>query len=79
MFEKLELIQKRYNELSELLSRAEITTDRRRLQKLSKEKAGLEDIIGMYQQYQARDKELAELEALLNSQSEVEMMALPII
>jgi len=76
MFEKLELIQKRYNELSELLARAEIATDRRRLQELSKEKAALEDIVGMYQEYMARDKELAELEALLNSQAEVEMMVL---
>jgi len=76
MFEKLELIQKRYNELSELLARAEVATDRRRLQELSREKAALEDIVGMYQEYRARDKELAELEALLNSQAEVEMMAL---
>ena len=76
MFEKLELIQKRYNELNELLARAEVATDRRRLQELSREKAALEDIVGMYQEYRARDKELAELEALLNSQAEVEMMAL---
>jgi len=76
MFEKLELIQKRYNELSELLARAEVATDRRRLQELSREKAALEDIVRMYQEYRARDKELAELEALLNSQAEVEMMAL---
>jgi len=59
MFEKLELIQKRYDELSQLLAQAEIATDRRRLQELSKEKAGLEDIVGMYQQYKAKGKELA--------------------
>jgi peptide chain release factor 1 len=76
MFEKLELIQKRYDELSQLLARAEIATDRRRLQELSKEKADLEDIIGTYRQYKAKDKELAELEALLNSHAEAEMAAL---
>ena len=76
MFEKLELIQKRYDELSQLLAQAEIATDRRRLQELSKEKAGLEDIVVMYQQYKAKGKELAELEALLNSHAEAEMMAL---
>jgi len=76
MFEKLELIQKRYNELNELLAQAEVVTNRRRLQELSKEKAALEDIVRMYQEYRARDKELAELEALLNSQTEVEMTAL---
>jgi len=76
MFEKLELIQKRYDELSQLLARAEIASDPRRLQELSKEKAGLEDIVGTYQQYKAKGKELAELEALLNSHAEAEMMAL---
>jgi len=76
MFEKLELIQKRYDELSQLLARADIATDPRRLQELSKEKAALEDIVGTYQQYKAKGKELAELEALLNSHAESEMMAL---
>jgi len=76
MFEKLELIQKRYDELSQLLARADVATDRRRLQELSKEKADLEDIVGMYQEYRAKGKELAELEALLNSHAEAEMTAL---
>jgi len=76
MFEKLELIQKRYDELSQLLAREEIATDRRRLQELSKERATLEDIVGMYQEYKAKGKELAELEALLDSHAEAEMMAL---
>jgi peptide chain release factor 1 len=76
MFEKLELIQRRYDELSQLLTQVEIATDRRRLQELSKERAALEDIVGMYQEYKAKGKELAELEALLNSHAEAEMMAL---
>lgn len=76
MFEKLELIQKRYDELSQLLAQAEIATDRRRLQELSKERAALEDIVGMYQGYKTKGKELAELEALLDSHAEAEMTAL---
>jgi peptide chain release factor 1 len=76
MFEKLELIQKHYDELSRLLARADVATDPRRLQELSKEKADLEDIVSTYQQYKTKDKELAELEALLNSHDEAEMMAL---
>jgi peptide chain release factor 1 len=76
MFEKLELIQRRYDELSELLAQVEIATDRRRLQELSKERAALEDIVSMYQEYRAKTKEMAELEALLDSHAEAEMMAL---
>jgi len=76
MFEKLELIQRRYEELIQLLARAEIVTDHRRLQELSKEKSDLEDIVYKYQQYKANDLELAELEDLLNSHGDTEMMAL---
>jgi peptide chain release factor 1 len=76
MFEKLELIQKRYDELSQLLAQVEVATDLKRLQELSKERSGLEDIVGMYQEYKAKSKELAELETLLNSHGEAEMMAL---
>jgi len=76
MFEKLELVQKRYDELSQLLARADVATNPKRLQELSKEKAALEDIVGTYQQYKAKGKELAELEDLLNSHAESEMMAL---
>ena len=76
MFEKLELIQKRYDEVSKLLAQADVATDPKRLQELSKEKADLEDIVGIYQQYKAKGKELAELEALLNSHAEAEMTAL---
>ena len=70
MFEKLELIQKRYDELSQLLAQPEIATDSRRLQELNKEKVDLEDIVGMYQEYRAKGKDLAELESLLNSHTE---------
>ena len=76
MFEKLELIQKRYDELSQLLARADVATNLKRLQELSKEKAALEDIVGTYQQYKAKGKALAELQALLNSHDEAEMMTL---
>jgi peptide chain release factor 1 len=76
MFEKLELIQKRYDELSQLLAQVEIATDPRRLQEVSKERAALEDIVDMYREYKTKTKELAELEALLDSRAEVEMVAL---
>jgi peptide chain release factor 1 len=76
MFEKLELIQKRYDELGHLLAQAEIATDPKRLQGLSKERAALEDIVGTYRQYKAKGKEMADLEALLSSHTEAEMTAL---
>ena len=76
MFDKLELIQRRYDELNQLLAQPEIATDLRQLQELSKEKVYLENIVSTYQEYKAVCKELAEVEALLGSDSEVEMTAL---
>jgi peptide chain release factor 1 len=76
MFEKLELIEKRYDELSQLLAQVEIATDLKRLQELSKERAALEDIVRMHQEYKTKGKELGELEALLNTHGEAEMTAL---
>ena len=76
MFEKLELVEKRYDELGRLLAQVEIATDLKRLQELSKERAALEDIVSMYQEYKAKSKELDELEALLSTHGEAEMTAL---
>ena len=76
MFEKLELVKRRYDELGQLLAQVEIATDPRRLQELSKERAALEDMVGMYQEYKTKSGELAELEALLDSHADAEMVAL---
>ena len=76
MFEKLELIEKRYDELGGLLAQEEIATDHKRLQELSKERAELGDVVSRYREYKANGKELAELEALLDSDAEAEMAAL---
>jgi peptide chain release factor 1 len=76
MLGKLELIQKRYEELSRLISQPEIATDARRLQELSKEKANLEGIVSIYQEYRANSRELAEMEALLDDTAEADMAAL---
>jgi len=76
MFAKLELAQKRYEELNQLMAQPEIVADPKRLQELSKEKASLEDIVALYQEYEAKSRELAEAEALLRINTEAEMTAL---
>lgn len=76
MFPKLELAQKRCEELNQLMAQPEIAADPKRLQELSKEKASLEDIVALYQEYQGKSNELAEAEALLDTDTEAEMTAL---
>ena len=51
MLDRLESIKKRYEELSQLLAQPEIATDLKQLQELSKERASIEDLVNLYQQY----------------------------
>ena len=76
MLDKLELIEKHYEELSQLMAQAEVAADPQRLQQLSKEKASIEDIITIYREYKANSKELAEMESLLSNTAEAGMTAL---
>jgi len=76
MFDKLELIEKRYEELSQLMAQPEVAADPQRLQQLTKEKAGVEDIVTIYREYKTNSKELAEIESLLNDTAEADMTAL---
>lgn len=76
MLDKLELIQKRYEELTRLIARPEIATEPKHLQELTKERASLEGIVTIYQKYKANSKELAEMEALLDNTTEADLIAL---
>ena len=76
MLDKLELIQKRYEELTQLIAQPEIATELKQLQELTKERATLEGIVTTYQEYRANSRELAEMEALLDDTSETDMTAL---
>lgn len=76
MLDKLELIQKRYEELTRLIARPEIATEPKQVQELTKERASLEDIVNTYQEYKANSKELAEMDALRDSTTEEDLIAL---
>jgi len=76
MFDKLKLIQKRYEELTRLIAQPEIATEPKHLQELTKERASLEGIVNTYQKYKANSKELAEMEALRDNTTEEDLIAL---
>ena len=76
MLDKLELVRKKYEELSQLIAQPEIATNPKQLQELTIERAGLESIVSIYQEYKAKNEELAEAETLLKSNSEAEMATL---
>ena len=76
MLDKLELVRKRYEELTQLIAQPEIATNPKQLQELTIERAGLESIVSIYQEYKAKNEELAEAETLLKNNSEAEMATL---
>lgn len=76
MLDKLELIQKRYEELTRLIAQPEIATEPKQVQELTRERASLEGIVTIYQKYKASSKELAEMEALLDNTTEADLIAL---
>lgn len=69
MFEKLEAVEKRYEELNNLISEPEIYNDFQRVQVLSQEKAGIEEIVGKYRQYKANARGIKDAETMLEDHS----------
>jgi len=76
MFEQLDKIEKRYQEIDEKLARPEVATDINQVQALSQERAKLNDIVKKYRQYKRASKELEDLKAMGNAGGDDEMAAL---
>jgi peptide chain release factor 1 len=76
MFDKLEAIERRYEELNSLMAQPEVATDFERLQNLARERASLEDLVVKYRDYKAVRRSLEETQALLEEERDEEMRAL---
>ncbi len=76
MWDKLEDIDKRYEELAREMSRPEVATDFQRLQALAKERASLEDIVELYRRHKRVDAALAEARSLAEEDADPELAAL---
>ncbi len=76
MWEKLEQIEKRYEELNQLLALPEVMADQKRVQALAQERAGIDVLVTKYQQYKAVSEELEETKAMRDGEVDGEMAAL---
>ena len=76
MFEQLEKIEKRYEEIDRKMAEPEIATDLTRLQELAQERADIEQIVKNYREYKEVIKSLEETRALLNDAQEEGMLEL---
>lgn len=64
MFDRLILIEKRYDEISELLMQSEIVTDVKRMTTLLKEQRGLEKTVEAFRAFKDAKNQIEELELL---------------
>jgi peptide chain release factor 1 len=76
MWEKLEQINKRFEELVAQMSDQEIATDHVQMTKLAQEKSSLDGIIGLYQEYKDTVKSLEDTKSMLNEKLDAEMTAM---
>ncbi len=73
MYEKLELIEKRYTELEELLSDPRVLEQRDEWMKLSREMASIAPVVELFRRFKDVSKEIDEAEKLLKENNEEEM------
>lgn len=76
MLEKLESVERRYEELNELMGQPDIAVDFERLQSLAKEQAGISDQVAKYRDYKKTSHALEETRAMLNKGLDDEMVEL---
>jgi peptide chain release factor 1 len=76
MFEKLENVKQRYNDISELLSNPEIINNQSEFRKLSKEYSDLTEIVDSYDLYLRTKSDIEENKKLLYDSSDSEMKEL---
>ena len=76
MLDRLEQIEKRYQELERKMAEPGIASDVQQLQKLAQEKAAIEDLVHSYRAYNATAKSLEETKAMLRGELDGEMATL---
>jgi peptide chain release factor 1 len=76
MFDKLEQINKRYEEIVAQMSTPEIATDHVQMTKLAQEKSSLDDLVALYQDYKTTVKSLEDTRAMQNDKLDADMQAM---
>ncbi len=76
MWDRLEQLEKRYQELDQQIAMPEVASDLERLQMLAKERASIENLVTKYRKYKATSRSLEETRAMLNDGLDEDMAAL---
>jgi peptide chain release factor 1 len=73
---KLDNLEEKYNELTDLLSKPETIADQQKYQRLAKAHANLAEIVDKYRQYKSISKQLQEVQELLKEEQDEEFQLL---
>ena len=65
MFDKLETVEKRYEELTKLISDSEVISNQAEWQKLMKEHASIEDVVIKYREYKKTKQAMEEAKEMM--------------
>jgi peptide chain release factor 1 len=76
MLERLDVIEARYEELTRLMADPAVAQDYERVAEYAKERADLEEIVGVYRDYKGAAEELAETQTLLTDDADPELREL---
>ncbi|MCL1989610.1 MAG: PCRF domain-containing protein, partial [Defluviitaleaceae bacterium] len=76
MFERLDVMEARYEKINDLMSDPEIVTDIKKLTALSKEQRGLAEVVDVYRAYKDIQTQLSDLTEMLEEEdAEIKEMA----
>jgi len=76
MLKQLAKIEQHYNELEAQIATPEVATNPKKLEKLARERASLENVVSLYRRYRNTDKSLEEAREMLAEEKDEEMAAL---
>lgn len=76
MFERLQAVEDRYEELNELLSDPNVVNDPEKLRKYSKEQADIEETVEVFREYKSVMKQYDDAQAMLEEKLDDEMYEL---
>jgi peptide chain release factor 1 len=76
MFDKLDAIEEKYEELTRQLGDPEMLADQQRYTKAAKQHRELEEVVAKYREYKAIDQGIRETDELLSLEDDEEMVAL---
>jgi len=76
MLERLDVVEARYEELARLMADPAVAQDYERVAEYAKERADLEEVVGVYRDYKGAAEELAETQTLLTDDADPELREL---